>query len=85
VVRAFNSVWDKTLAKEAHRAGERVGIPLASDDAEAMRVAAQLVRDAGFDPVEVGGLGTAKRFDVGTPVYNTGMSGPAVRAALGVA
>ena len=85
VVRAFNSIWDQTLAKEAHRAGERVGIPLASDDAEAMRVAAQLVRDAGFDPVEVGGLGTAKRFDVGTPVYNTGMSGPAVRAALGVA
>jgi len=42
------------------------------------------VRDAGFDPVLVGPLSRAREFDVGTPVYNTNMSGPLVRRALRV-
>jgi hypothetical protein len=84
IVRAFNSVWDQTLAKEANRPGPRVGIPLASDDAEALELASQLVRDAGFEPVIVGSLDRAKDFDVGAKVYNTGMSGPELRSALGI-
>ncbi len=84
LVRAFNSVWDRTLAREAHRTPPRVGIPLAADDTQAMEVAAGLVRDAGFDPVLVGPLSRAREFDVGTPVYNTNMSGPEVRQALGL-
>src|SRR5215813_12770906 len=30
-VKAFNTVYFKTLAKEAHRTGDRVGIPLAGE------------------------------------------------------
>jgi predicted dinucleotide-binding enzyme len=82
VVRAFNSVWYQTLQQEAHRKAPRVGIPLASDDPEAIDTAAALVRDAGFDPVIVGNLDRAREFDVGTRVYNTGMSGPDLRKAL---
>ena len=82
IVRAFNTVWDPVLAKEAHRAGPRVGIPLASDDEDALRIASDLVVDAGFDPVVVGALDRAREFDVGTAVYDTGMSGPEVRKAL---
>jgi hypothetical protein len=48
------------------------------------RLVAGLVRDAGFDPVLVGPLSRAREFDVGTPVYNTNMSGPEVRQALGL-
>lgn len=84
IVRAFNSVWDQTLAKEAHRSGPRVGVPLASDDAEALQIAAGLVTDAGFDPVIVGALDRSREFDFGAPVYDTGMSGPEVREALGL-
>jgi 8-hydroxy-5-deazaflavin:NADPH oxidoreductase len=84
LVRGFNTVWDQTLAKEAHRAGPRVGVPLASDDAEALEVVAGLVRAAGFDPVTVGPLSRAREFDVGTPVYASNMAGPEVRQALGV-
>src|SRR5262249_21008622 len=84
LVRAFNSVWDKTLAKEAHRPPPRVGVPLAADDDEAMEVAAGLVRDAGLDPVLVGPLVRARDFDVGTPVYDSNMSGPEVQEALGL-
>lgn len=84
IVRAFNSVWDRTLATEAHRDAPRVGIPLASDDSDALEVAAILVTDAGFDPVIVGALDRSREFDFGAPVYDTGMSGPDLRKALGL-
>lgn len=82
IVRAFSTVWDPTLAKQAYRMGPQVGIPLASDDEDALRIASMLVVDAGFDPVVVGGLDRAREFDMGTAVYDTGMSGPEVRQAL---
>ena len=85
LVRAFNSVYFKTLATEAHRAVDRVGIPLAGDDAAALDLAARLVRDAGFEPVVVGPLASARLFDPGMPVYNTGMSGADLARALDVA
>ena len=44
----------EVLEREAHRNGDRVGIPLAGDSQEALELVARLVRDAGFDPVIVG-------------------------------
>lgn len=79
-VKAFNTVYFKALEREAHRDGERVGIPLASDDRGAMEVVAGLVRDAGFDPVPVGALGRGKEFEPDTRPYNTGMSGRDLRS-----
>ena len=70
VVRAFNAVHWETLGREAHRAGERLAIALAGDTPAAVEVAAQLVRDAGFDPVIAGPLVQAAEFDVGAPAYN---------------
>jgi predicted dinucleotide-binding enzyme len=83
-VKAFNTVYFKVLEKEAHRKGDRVGIPLASDDRDAMDLVAGLVRDAGFDPVIVGALARGKEFEPGAPTYNTGMSGREVRGLLGL-
>ena len=82
-VKAFNTVYFKTLASEAHRDGERLGIPLAGDESEAVETAARLVRDAGFDPVIVGGLARGKEFEPNTPPYNSGMSGRDLRNILG--
>jgi 8-hydroxy-5-deazaflavin:NADPH oxidoreductase len=82
-VKAFNTVYFKTLESEAHRNGERVGIPLASDDPDALEMAAGLVRDAGFDPVIVGSLARGKEFEPDTPPYNTGMSGRELRTLFG--
>lgn len=84
LVRAFSTVMWTTLQSQAHRAGDRIGIPLAGDDEKAVDLAAGLVRDAGFDPVMVGPLSQARRFDPGTEVFDSGMSGREVRAALGV-
>lgn len=78
-VKAFNTVYYKVLEKEAHRAGDRVGIPLASDDHKAAETAALLVRDAGFDPVIVGGLARGREFEPDTRPYNTGMTGQELR------
>ncbi|PYS53200.1 MAG: NADP oxidoreductase [Acidobacteria bacterium] len=82
-VKAFNTVYFKVLETEAHRDGDRVGIPLAGNEKDALETAAGLVRDAGFDPVIVGALARGKEFEPGTRPYNTGMSGPQLRKHFG--
>jgi len=84
LVRAFNSVGYAKLQSEHHREGERVAIPLAADDERALEVAVRLVKDAGFEPVVVGGLSTAKSFDVGTPVFGKALTAAELRQALGI-
>jgi predicted dinucleotide-binding enzyme len=84
VVKAFNTVYFRTMASEAHRAGDRLGVPLAGDDAAALDAASRLVRDAGFDPVVVGPLDRARDFDPDSPVWNKGMSGRTLRHHFGL-
>ena len=84
LVRAFNAVSFLMVQNEAHRDGELIGIPIAGDDAEAVAVTERLVRDAGFDPVVVGGLERAREFDRGTSVYVRGMTARELREALGL-
>jgi len=84
LVRAFNAISYVALGKESNRAGERYAIPIASDDADALKVASGLVRDAGFDPVVVGDLSKARLFDVGTPVYVKLLTAKELKAAIGL-
>ncbi len=84
LVRAFNAITYVDLRSDAHRAGEPVAIPIASNDAQATRMVSRLVRAAGYAPVVVGPLSTAKLFDVGTAVYVKPMSASQLRAALGL-
>lgn len=83
VVRAFNSVHAATFESQARRKGDPVGVPLASDDEEALQVVSRLVRDAGFGPVIVGRLEEARRFDPGTETYGSDASEPELRKAFG--
>ena len=84
LVRAFNSVGYAKLQSEAHRSGERVGIPLASDDAQALATAGRLVQEAGFEPVMVGPLARGKEFDPGTPVYGKALTAAELRRGLSI-
>jgi 8-hydroxy-5-deazaflavin:NADPH oxidoreductase len=84
LVRAFNAIGADDLGRLGHRKPDLVAIPLAGDDAEALKIASALVRDAGFEPVIVGGLARARDFDVGTPVYTKVMSAAELRKALGL-
>ena len=69
IVRAFNTLNYRVIAQNASRPGERMAIPIAGDDKQALTVASQLVRDAGFDPVIIGSLESAKLFAQGGPLY----------------
>jgi predicted dinucleotide-binding enzyme len=82
LVRAFNAINFRSVESEAHREGEKVAIPVAGDDQGAVRIASELVVDAGFDPVVVGGLERARLFDQGTPVYVQDLTAAQLREAL---
>lgn len=69
IVRAFNTIGYIYFAQEANRADPKLAVPIAGDDPEAVKVAAGLVRDAGFEPVVVGKLADARLFQRGGPGY----------------
>ncbi len=68
VVRAFNCIPAAVLASEGDRRPERLAIPIGGDDPQALAIAEQLVREAGFDPVVVGSLARTREFDLGQPL-----------------
>lgn len=82
LVRAFNTLSYMILAREANRADPKLAIPIAGDDAHAVQVAAALVRDAGFDPVVVGKLADARRFQRGGPGYGQVVTAEELRHKL---
>jgi predicted dinucleotide-binding enzyme len=84
VVRAFNTMGFGVFAKEAHRQDPKLAIPIAGDDPQAVQIAAGLVRDAGFDPVVVGKLADARRFQRGQPGYGQQVSAAELKQKLGL-
>ena len=83
VVRAFNTMSYINFAKEAHRAGDPMAIPIAGDDAHAVEVASELVRDAGFEAVAVP-LGRAQEFAQGGPIYGQQLTAKELRERFGL-
>ncbi len=79
IVRAFNTMGYKYFESEANRAGDRMAIPIAGDDKDALNIASTLVHDAGFDPVVIGPLATAKEFSQGNPLYGLQLTAPQMR------
>lgn len=80
-VRTFNSVGTGSLQNETNRPGTPVGMPLAGDDAQAVKLASQLVRDAGFEPVVVP-LARAMDFAPGTALFGRAMPVDELRKTL---
>ena len=85
LVRAFNTLNYQIFQREANRPAPRLAVPIAGDDQEAVQVAAGLVRDAGFDPVEVGKLADASRFQRGAPGYGQNASAAELKQKLSLA
>jgi predicted dinucleotide-binding enzyme len=82
VVRAFNCIPAASLANEGNRKPERIAIPIAGDDAEAIAVAKRLIDEAGFDSVVVGDLESARRFDLGQPLASRLMTAAELERAV---
>ena len=66
-VRAFNSLSVGDMADDNHR--EPPWVLFLSGDEEAKPVAAQLIRDAGFDPVDLGGIDDSQLQDPGSALW----------------
>jgi 8-hydroxy-5-deazaflavin:NADPH oxidoreductase len=62
IVSAFNTVPSEVLFAvfEARRKSKKPGLVYCGDDSKSKTVAAQLIRDAGFDPVDAGPLRIAR-------------------------
>ena len=67
LVRAFNAIGAYRMG-EAHKEPGRIGMPVASDDAQAVAIASALIRDIGYEPVLVGGLAMGRHLMPGTPL-----------------
>jgi predicted dinucleotide-binding enzyme len=85
LVRAFNTLNYKIFASEANRPDPKLAVPIAGDDPEAVKTAGALVRDAGFDPVVVGKLADAARFQRGAPGYGQAVTAAELRQKLSLA
>jgi predicted dinucleotide-binding enzyme len=66
-VRAFNSLPASIMADDNHR--KPPWVAFLSGDEEAKPVVAQLIRDAGFDPVDLGGIDDSRLQDRGSPLW----------------
>jgi len=84
LVRAFSAVDATAVESSAQRESEKLGVPLAGNDAAAVEVAARLVVDAGCEPVIVGELAAAASFQRGGPGYRANTSAPDLRRLLGL-
>lgn len=71
LVRGFNAIHYTHMASDSNRSGDPVAIPIASDDAEAIKVGTDLVKQAGFVPVLV-------------PLKRADEFGPGLRLGVGV-
>ncbi len=84
LVRAFNTLNYKIFASEANRPDPKLAVPIAGDDPEAVKTAAVLVHDAGFDPVVVGKLADAARFQRGAPGYGQAVTAAELKHKLSI-
>ncbi|QNB16072.1 NADPH-dependent F420 reductase [Paraburkholderia tropica] len=85
LVRGFNSIDASVVASEAHRPPPLVAVPLAGDNPGALAVAAAMVRDAGFDPVIVGPLAAARKFEPGSSLFEEVLTAGELRERIGIA
>ncbi|QGY32999.1 NADPH-dependent F420 reductase [Pantoea cypripedii] len=84
-VRAFSAV-DATAIEASASASQsnKLGVPIASDDAAALTIVAKLVEDVGSVPVITGNLASARSFQRGGPGFRANTNAAALRHILGL-
>lgn len=84
VVRAFSAVYFRVLEEEAFREHNRVAIPIAGNDPEAKRTSEHLIRDAGFESYDLGGLADSAPLDPGGSLFAQKFTRDEIAAVMGV-
>jgi len=72
LVKAFGTLTAQHLALTAHKSPDRVVLFYATDDNTAASTAERLIRAAGFDPVNIGGLDQAIRIEMYGDLHDFG-------------
>lgn len=84
VVRAFTHVMDELLWSRGTEQRHFWGMAYAGDDIAAKELAARLVGEAGFTPVDLGGLDESSALDPGGAVFPHMFTPADLRAAAGL-
>lgn len=84
LVRAFSSEDATAVEASFKRQSNKLAVPVAGDDKEAVGIAAQLVKDAGCIPVLVGDLSTGVKFQRNTPAFRANTNVTELRRLLGL-
>ena len=85
LVKAFNTMYWKTLAERGSREGEgdRLALFIAGDDPDAKQTVARLIEEIGFAPIDTGGLAEGgRRQQPGSPIYNEPLTAREAEQAL---
>ncbi|WP_020108058.1 NADPH-dependent F420 reductase [Nocardia sp. 348MFTsu5.1] len=84
IVKTFSAMLAYTQVHDGSPAGDenRLAIPVAGDDERAKKIAAALVDEVGFDPVDAGTLAESWKMHPGTPAYCTNLRADELTAAL---
>jgi hypothetical protein len=84
VVRAFTHVMDELLWSRGTQQRHFWGMAYSGDDVAAKELVAQLVSEAGFTPVDLGGLDESAALDPGGAVFPHMFTPADLRAAAGL-
>lgn len=82
VAKALTTLWSGHVETKNNVQAPSVAIPFAADGAEDKATVARLIRDAGFVPVDIGGLAAAAPLDPGSTIWNVVLSKDEVLARV---
>ncbi|BFT74439.1 hypothetical protein PAENIP36_58810 [Paenibacillus sp. P36] len=83
VIKAFSATnWYNLTEEVQSKLPHRFALPVSGDDAAAKAIVSQLVAEAGFAPVDAGGLDESWRLQPGSPAYCTDLGAEEMRKAL---
>lgn len=74
IVKAFTTVHAPKLESEAHREGATLALAMAGDNKAAKETVAQLIKDAGYLPVDIGTLDESEPLDPGGVLWNSAIT-----------
>ena len=70
IAKGFTTLWTGHVERYANVADPRIAMTLAADAPEDRETVAQLIRDAGLVPVDLGTLAQSRPLDPPSPIWN---------------
>ncbi|MBE9101646.1 NAD(P)-binding domain-containing protein [filamentous cyanobacterium LEGE 07170] len=81
IVKAFTTLWTGYLKQHAHRQSPQIAMPLAGAKADTS-IVADLIQDAGFEPVDLGTLADSRPLDPPSAIWNQVLTADELRARV---